>query len=173
MILWAGPKHSGKTTAATRLVEHLRSEDFTVAGLLAPSVYQNGALAGFDAQDLATGQRAPLLGRPDETRDAEVGPFAFCEGGVSLGQAALGGAAARRADLVVVDEFGPLELRGGGWRRAVDALAAGAAGTILLVVREGILEEVRQLYRELACTVVPASGSNAIQSVAAVLRGQL
>lgn len=169
LILWTGPKHSGKTAAAGELVERLRARGFSVAGLLAPSVYQGGQLVGFDALDLSTGQEARLLRRAERADAAEVGSFVFDQAGRGLARAALSCEAARRADLVVVDEFGPLELGGGGWRGPVDALIAEAAGVILLVVRAELVDEVRHAYGGVDCAVVAAAGPRAAEEVLSIL----
>ena len=89
LILWTGPKHSGKTTAAAELARRLRAWGFKVSGLLAPSVYEGDALVGFDALDLSTGWRLPLLRRPDVGESATVGAFVFVEEGRRVAQAAL------------------------------------------------------------------------------------
>ncbi len=157
-MLWTGPKHSGKTSGLANLVEVLRCAGLNVAGLLAPSLYREGVLVGFDAVDVRTGQRAALLRLPADGAGADVGAFAFSEEGVALGRGALAREATDEADLVVVDEFGPLELRGGGWRSQIDALTKRKGGTILLVVRTELLQEVGRLYAHLNCTAVTAGG---------------
>jgi nucleoside-triphosphatase THEP1 len=53
LILWTGPKHCGKTTIATKLTQIARAEGFNVAGLLAPPLYRNSKLLGFDVQSYA------------------------------------------------------------------------------------------------------------------------
>jgi len=169
IVLWTGPRHSGKTAAADKLIECLRAQGHTVAGLLAPSVYEGGILFGFDALDVSTGQRSALLRLAERADAADVGRFALSDEGLRIGQAALSGEATRQADLVVVDEFGSLELRGGGWRTPVDGLIDSAVGVILLVVREGLIAAVRGLYPGTACVEVRASDPKALDAVMAVL----
>ena len=60
LVLWTGPRHSGKTTTASDLVKTAHKEGFIVAGLLAPSLYDNGELIGFDALDIKNDTRKPL-----------------------------------------------------------------------------------------------------------------
>jgi nucleoside-triphosphatase THEP1 len=145
VVLWIGPKHSGKSTAAARLVARAVDEGLAVAGILAPAIYRDGALAGFDVVDIATGLRLPLA-RRTRNQQQDLGGFAFRPRGMRLGNAALRSAQARSAALVVVDEFGPLELRHEGWRHAVDRLIAHLRGTLLLVVRQELADDVAQLY---------------------------
>ena len=167
LILWVGPKHSGKTTSAARLVQAAGEHGFAVAGLLAYSRYRHGQLFGFDACDLRTGARAPLAKRG--IHGGQIGPFHFLEEGVTLGRAALGRAATDGADLVIVDEFGPLELASQGWRGAVDSLVSAGQGRLLLVVREALADTVQQLYADVSCRQLTATGPESVPEVIRML----
>ncbi|HUS48373.1 MAG TPA: nucleoside-triphosphatase [Phycisphaerae bacterium] len=168
LILWTGPKHSGKTTAAASLARRARGEGFVVAGVLAPSVFAGAQLTGFDVVDLRTSRREPLA-RLEESGERTVGPFRFTAEGLALGAGSLSAAATRGADLVVVDEFGPLELGGGGWRAPVDALVREHAGVIVLVVREGLADRVRSLYASSAARTIRAADPGAPEFVIGLL----
>ncbi|HUU09885.1 MAG TPA: nucleoside-triphosphatase [Phycisphaerae bacterium] len=168
VVLWVGPKHSGKTTALARLVEAATGRGFAVAGLLAPAIYRDDLLAGFDAVDVATGRSRPLA-RWVEGGEGDAGRFTFHPDGLDFGRAALGADAVRSAALVVVDEFGPLELRGAGWRVAVDGLLAISTGTVLLVVREELSDDVARLYARWAPQRVAAGDAQAIDRVLKLL----
>ncbi len=167
LVLWTGPKHSGKTTAAARLVQAVRARGLTVAGCLAPALYEDGRLAGFDVLDLRTGGRATLARRPSAP-DEERG-FRFEVEGLELGGAALSPAATRDADLIIIDEFGPLELAGQGWRAATDCLMTSTTAVLLLVVREELAAEVRQLYGGIPARAVVATEQGAIDEILTLL----
>lgn len=168
VILWVGEKHSGKTTSAADLAQAARDEGFNVAGLLAPSLYHDGRLIGFDALDLGNEKRAPLARR--QTNPGESGQFAFITDGLKLGNAALSAEATNFADLIIVDEFGPLELNGDGWRKNIDSLMASSDAVILLVVRRELADEVRQLYADTPCRKLAATDPNSIKDGLAMLR---
>jgi len=168
LILWVGEKHSGKTTSAANLAQTARDEGFNVAGLLAPSLYHDGKLIGFDALDLGNEKRAPLARH--QTNPGKAGPFAFVNDGLKLGNAALSAEATKSADLIIVDEFGPLELNGDGWRKNVDSLLASSEAVILLVVRRELADEVRQLYADAPCRKLAATDPNSIADGLAILK---
>ncbi len=167
LILWIGAKHSGKTTRAAKLVEHLRKEEFDVAGVLAPSLYVDRKLMGFDAIDLQNGRRAPLM-----RLQGEVGNRGYetIEGGLELGRAALDRAATESTDLIIVDEFGPLELKGHIWRKNVDSILTREEKKVLLVVRRGLCKKVRQLYMNNPCHELEALEPESIGSVISMLK---
>lgn len=166
IILWVGPKHSGKTTMVAGSVGRFRTRGLLVGGILAPSLYRRGRLVGFDVVDLYSGRRAPLLrlGRP-----ADVGRFAFRKEGLELGRSALDSLHRSRSDLVIVDEFGPLELSGKGWRKAVDRLIDANQTTLLLVVRQELCDEVSALYASKSVRIMRASVPTAPERIEQML----
>lgn len=168
LVLWTGQKHSGKTTSAASLVNTARKEGFNVAGLLAPSVYRDGELLGFDVIDLQNETRVPLARR--KTEAGKAGRFEFLQNGLKLGDAILSVEATKSADLIVIDEFGPLELNGRGWRKSVDSLTTSSNALILLVVRQELAESVRRLYAGLPGCKLNAVKPKSIDEVIGMLR---
>jgi nucleoside-triphosphatase len=167
LILWTGPKHSGKTMAASRLVEAARARGWTVAGCLAPSVHENNRLVGFDIINLGNG-RQTTLARRQIPQEREEG-FQFVADGWALGEEALGPGATKDADLIVIDEYGPLELAAQGWRAAADRLMIATEAALLLVVREELVEEVRQLYGGIDMHEVVATEPGSVDKILALL----
>ncbi len=167
VILWAGPKRSGKTTSVARLVQTARDAGFRVVGCLAPSVYADDSLLGFDVVDLHSGERAPLARR--KTGPGQDWSFRFLAKGLTLGNEALDVAATTGADLIVVDEFGPLEFAQGGWRTATDRLIHSTKAVLLLVVREELAAEVQQLYRAATIRRLVATRQESIDEVLIML----
>jgi nucleoside-triphosphatase len=170
LILWTGEKHSGKTTGAARLVQAVRSQGYAVAGLVAPAVYRDGALVGFDAVDLRSGQRTTLA--RDNGSGGTAGRFEFLAEGLRLGNASLSPSATASADLIVVDEFGPLELKGQGWRRSVDALTESSEATMLLVVRSELVGEVERVYGHIESIRLCVDGPEAVRTAISILEGR-
>lgn len=168
--MWTGPKHCGKTTSAKKLAQAARTEGFNVAGLLAPSLYRNSKLLGFDVLDLQNQTRAPLARR--KISQSKAGPFNFIADGIKLGNAVLSAEATKSADLIIVDEFGPIELNNGGWRRNVDSLLISSNAVVLLVIRRELSDTVRQLYTDVPCQELAATEKNSIDEVIAILKNR-
>jgi len=162
-VLWIGHKHCGKTTAAAKLIDHLRKGNFTVSGILSPSVYTDGCLTGFDIVDIINGVQIPLSTR-DENAQACV-PFRYFDEALRLGHSALTPAANKSSNLVIVDEYGPLELNGKGWRLDVENLLKANSPPILLVVRSSLADEVRKLYGRYIHLKLDALDSKSIEQV--------
>jgi len=170
LILWTGPKHSGKTTIATKLAQIASAEGFNVAGLLSPPLYHNSKLLGFDVLDLHSQTRAPLARR--KINQSKAGPFTFISDGLKLGNAVLSAEATKSADLVIVDEFGPLELNNEGWRKNVNSLLFSSNAVVLLVVRRELTDTVRQVYANVPCRKLAATEGNSIDEVITMLKNR-
>jgi nucleoside-triphosphatase THEP1 len=168
LILFTGRKHSGKTTAANRLARQVRLKGFIVAGLLAPAVYKDSRLVGFGAVDLMRDKQIDLANRRIATGKRER--WAFTEAGLKLGKTALNPSAASSADLIIVDEFGPLELDGRGWRKEVDLLLASTDVPIVLVVRQELEEHIQKLYENYPSMKLTASQEDSVNKVIRILK---
>lgn len=166
--MFTGRKHSGKTTAANRLARQVRSKGFNVAGLLAPSVYKDSRLVGFGVVDLRGDRQIKMANR--RTAEDEGGRWEFTKEGLKLGKAALNPSAASSADLIIVDEFGPLELDGGGWRKEVDSLLASTDVPVMLVVRQELEGPVQKLYENYPSTKLAATKKDSINKVIRILK---
>ena len=172
LILWTGPRHSGKTTSAADLAKKVKNKGFSVAGLLAPSKYTNGLLTGFDAVNVATGKRVPLSQRKQTTEPTSVSGFTFSKEGLKFGSNALDSTSTVSADLIIIDEFGPLELTGGGWRKNTDSILSDTNALLVLVVRDEIINKVKKLYEASNCIQLEAAKEDSIRKIVEILNNR-
>ena len=155
-MLITGSQGCGKTTFCRKIVDSVRLDGASVGGVLAPAVHFDGIPIGADAVDLATGNSAPItrLACSDGARD-DHNRRVIMRQGLDLARTAIERAVRQRFDLIIIDEFGRLELAGGGVRQeAVDAWNSGR--DVLLVARDWIADDVvRVLGRPPDLRVVP------------------
>jgi nucleoside-triphosphatase len=168
-ILWTGPKHCGKTTSAEKLIRIAQAEGFKVAGLLEPSLYDNGELTGFDVLDVRNQKRVSLARRISKSK---AGPFDFLTAGLKFGNNVLNSEDTKSADLVIIDEFGPMELKGRGWREKIDSLLGSSNAIILIIVRWELIGTVRQLYTNFPSRELAATEESSIGEVVAMLKAR-
>ncbi len=165
LFLITGKKHSGKTTFVKKLIERLKKENLIIAGFTAPSVYEGVFLLGFDLSDVRSSRRAKFA-RRKSTADG----FVFSEEGYRFGRKILEGKKTQNADLIIIDEFGLMELEGGGWRKNVDSLLENQK-CLLLVVREELVERVEQLYSNPPCRKFDAT-EKSVEKIISLLNKQ-
>lgn len=136
-----GPIGVGKTTVCGRVVELARENDYTVAGILTPAIYDTeGQKTGIAIIDLSTGKRRILAEMGKKPRSLQVGRYAFDRRVLRWGCQALSRALGGGCDLFVVDEVGHLELnRGLGFTQALAILKEGMLPRALVVVRNSLL----------------------------------
>lgn len=170
LILWTGPKHCGKTTSATQLSQKARAEGFTVAGILEPSLYDNGELLGFDVLDVKNHKRTPLARR--NKGKSRTGAFIFIKDGLKFGNVILSSEAIKLADLIIIDEFGPLELKGKGWRRNIDLLLSSSNAILLIIVRHELKDTFKQLYPDVSCLELEAIEESSALEVITTLKNR-
>lgn len=167
--LVVGPSGAGKTAFLAALADAARARGLSVAGVLSPGAHEGGVRTSFDVVDLSTGRRLPLSRRDGPAPWPRLaGPFHFSPEGVALGRDAL--AAAGAADLVIVDEVGPLELSGGGWAAQLDELALTRRGPMFWAVRESLADAVQARWSAPAVATWSASSEPAAALEAAGLK---
>lgn len=162
-----GENGCGKTTACQRAIDLLRARGVTVSGILSlPRLDASGARTGIDALDMATGERRCLAKRVSGGGKT-VGDYTFNRPSLdwAVGRLMAAVACLRRAgpaNVLVVDEVGPLELvQGGGFVAVLDPLAdPSLVPRGLVVVRREYLEvferrisrpDVRRFWVDEAC----------------------
>jgi nucleoside-triphosphatase THEP1 len=120
-----GPVGSGKTSRALVWIAGRRPDE--VGGVVTLKTETGRVM-----RDLETGALMPMEGAAGDAPVATVGPFRFRVAAFDWAGAVLMRAAETRP-FVVVDEVGPLELRGEGLAPALTVLMASRATPVLIV----------------------------------------
>lgn len=128
------PIHSGKTTS---LIEW--SRDKQVSGILTP--VKNGRRVFMDASsggefNMETGEEEDVV---------QIGRFNFSKKGFNRATSIITEAISKPGWLII-DEIGPLELRGEGFHDTLQTVLSRRTSDIILVVREGLTEEVMDQF---------------------------
>lgn len=138
VLVLTGPVHGGKTTYLGEACRRWSAHGLSYAGFLSPAVTGADGQTGYDLLELPGPFRRPYLRRHGPAGAERTGPFTFVPAALERARAILRDP--RPADLLVVDEVGPLELQGGGlWPALRDAIGRPQR-TVLLVVRDTIAD---------------------------------
>lgn len=137
-VVVTGSTGSGKTPLAASVVDALTARNLPVAGFLQPAIVEDGAKVGFSVRDVRTDEIVELARRaaPGEGRFGTS--FTFFDEGFDVGRRALIGVPS--GAIVILDEMGPVELRGGGhWPAVARAMRTFEVGGLLVVVRRTLV----------------------------------
>ncbi len=138
IAILTGPTFSGKTGCLARWAAARQD----VAGLLSPD-----GPDGRHFVDLVSGESVPMEARADEPEMVAVGRFRFRAAAFDWANERLFAAASDvRRPIIVIDEIGPIELRGEGLRPGLEAALARLDSPLVLVVRESLVDAVRQAF---------------------------
>jgi iron complex transport system ATP-binding protein len=143
LFLVTGLSGMGKTTWCGQLIGLARARGLRVAGIWSPAVVENGRKTGIDMVDLHTNERRRLanLRGKEETAVATI-QWAFDPTVITWGNQVLSNLPP--ADLIVIDELGPLEfVRGEGLLAGLQVLDAGAYGVAVVVIRPSLLPDAQ------------------------------
>ena len=136
--LLTGPRGVGKTTCVLKLATALKDLGISVFGVATPKIFDGDKVVGLAVQDLATGERIPLALIDDEP-GIRQGPWRFLHEGISFANNACD--PMEHEGFAVIDEIGPLELRGEGFVASFEALQKGQYSNALVVVRPELADQ--------------------------------
>jgi len=143
LLILTGRIHSGKTTRLRRLVSEWRARQIALDGFLSPAVFESGRRVGYDWLDLGTDRCVPFLRRRGEADWERIGPYFLIPPTLERAKRKIG--THDRRNLLIVDEIGPLELRGRGVWPALKAALSEPPLRCLIVVREDILDRFQRV----------------------------
>lgn len=140
-----GPPGSGKSTLARKVIDLLGRR---AGGVLAREVRHGRDRTGFLLEDLLTGDLGTLASIDGD--GPRLGRYRVCLQDLEDIGAEAVERAVREAEIVVIDEVGPMELFSEGFAGAVEA-ALDSDKTMLVVVnaksRHPIAERIREEFR--------------------------
>jgi len=109
-IIITGRPGVGKTTIFMHVIDIVKRKGYSVGGIVCPEVREGGFRVGFLIIDLMTGRKDWLAHKRLFRSGPRIGRYVVnVEGAGELGANAIGKAISE-ADLIAIDEIGPMEL---------------------------------------------------------------
>jgi nucleoside-triphosphatase len=108
-LFLTGNPGSGKTTVVRRVSDILREQNMRVGGVISSEIRRQGTRVGFSLEDLLTHETG-ILAHADQKDGPRVGKYRVNLADVERVGATAMQRAVAEADVVVVDELGPMEL---------------------------------------------------------------
>ncbi|MET1101226.1 MAG: NTPase [Pyrodictiaceae archaeon] len=135
IVVLTGRPGVGKTTLFQRIVSILKQNGLKVHGFVCPEVRREGARIGFRIRSI-DGLIEGWLARVDSCFDGpRIGKYHVCREAEEVARQAIS-KALREADVIAIDEIGPMELRLIGIRSSIiDAVKSGKPGVYVAHAR--------------------------------------
>jgi nucleoside-triphosphatase len=133
LILVTGPPGIGKTSIFRRTVKELKNRKYEVGGMICREVREGGVRVGFEIMDLSTGTRG-WLAHMNQPTGPRIGIGAILD-------------ALQNADILAVDEIGPMELSSTAFSNAlVKAVESSKPmlGTIHYGLRNSLVNSIKK-----------------------------
>jgi nucleoside-triphosphatase THEP1 len=141
-VILTGERAAGKSSLLLHVLSSLRSRKFKIGGFVSPSVVRGGRRIGYDLVSAEDETRIELCRNHADFGTVRQGPFYFSQMGLNFGNRLLSLPSLMAKDFIVIDEVGPLEMKGLGWAPALEDICSGYDSTLLLVVRRELVEPV-------------------------------
>ena len=123
--LVTGDPGSGKTTMISKILFAVRSEGFTVGGIMTKEVREKGERTGFEIVDVSSMKKGSLASK-NQPYGPRVAKYRVnLKNLAEIGSTALENAL-ESSDLIVCDEMGPLELFSPEFRRSVQKIISSS-----------------------------------------------
>jgi nucleoside-triphosphatase len=118
ITLITGTPNSGKTTVIMKVAEALKTRDYRIGGMTSREKREGEARVGFEIQDLAT-RKQGWLAHVNQPNGPRIGKYRVNLKDLDdIGAKAITDAV-QTADVVIIDEIGPMELCSQAFRHAV------------------------------------------------------
>jgi len=118
LILLTGPPRSGKTTVLLKTAEKLTAKGYKLGGMISQEIREKGARVGFEIQDYASNRKG-WLAHIQQPVGPRIGKYRVNLNDLnSIGATAILNAL-KDADIVIIDEIGPMELLSEPFKDAV------------------------------------------------------
>jgi nucleoside-triphosphatase len=148
VILLTGRPGVGKTTVVNRVYDHYSKNGFKIDGLTTREVREAGARTGFMITDLSSGQEG-WLAKKDLGTGPRVGSYVVVSHDLEkIGVAALERSMSGAADLVIVDEIGPMEMTSVSFRNSISRVLNGYRAVVATVKFGSRYPEVENILRK-------------------------
>ena len=161
VFIVTGTVGEGKTAWLAKLSGLLTEKGVRVGGLLALRIVEDEKTTGYDVSDISTGKRTPFL-RHTGSETMGVERFTMDDAGFIAGRNALDPANNLDNRVMIVDEVGPLELRGRGWSEVLGALLQETRATVIIAVRKTLTEAVIDRFGLEGAQVIDVAGANVV-----------
>ena len=145
LIFLTGRPGVGKTSVLLRAVDILKAKGYKIGGMISREVRERGVRVGFEIVDFGTGRKG-LLAHVNQPTGPRVSKYRVNLSDLNTIGASSILQAVKDADIIIVDEIGPMELFSSDFREAVMRGIKSKKpmiGTIHLRARDPLINSIK------------------------------
>lgn len=146
VVILTGEIQQGKTTFAQKVVSDLVNENYKITGFFSQGINKEGKRTGFDLVDIETSEKIELCSDNKYETKIRLGHYFFNTDALLFGNKILSAEKVAEKQLIVIDEIGPLELKGQGWSNSIEELTGKYSIPQLWIVRKTLVEKVSRRW---------------------------
>jgi nucleoside-triphosphatase len=158
-VFLTGTPGVGKSTVVRKVVQRIQQDGGKVGGMTSADLRSGSTRVGFEIRDLMTGE-AGVLAHVNEATGPRIGKYHVKSEDLDRIGAEAIISAIKHADLIVVDEVGPMELTSRRFKEAVQAaLVCGKSllGTVHRSAQDPLVQAIR---RDRSVEVIEVTNEN-------------
>lgn len=142
IIIVSGEIEEGKTTFLLKLIPLLKDKGLRLKGFVAKGIHDKDRRIGYDLEDLDNGNSIPFIRKTVAKDTFRHGKYYFSEKGIEFGNRIFDSIGSSNTDLFIIDEVGPVELKGKGWSAGIEELIHNNCIPQMWVVRKSLVKKV-------------------------------
>jgi len=173
-LFLTGEPGCGKTTVVTKLAERLVAEGVEVGGIVSAEIRESGARVGFSLQDLKSQERG-ILAHVSQSQGPRIGKYTVNLNDVETVAVNAINYAAKQANVIIVDEIGPMELKSWPFIHAVETALASPKhfiGTIHKRASHYLVSAIKSNPKFEVIEVTPSNRNELARTIALRLRAE-
>jgi len=145
IIIISGNIQEGKTTFVKKVIHRLQRQGINIAGFTSEVIYENNLRQGYELHNIAGELSIELCSITENVNWTKQGKFYFNPEAVTKGNQILKNIP-NDTQLTILDEVGPLEVKGQGWGPAIQKLTEENQSPMLWVVRDSLVKKISRRW---------------------------
>ncbi len=142
----AGDQGSGKSTLMVQLLQEARLQQLRCGGFLAKGYWHCNKRSGFDLQLIDSGRVFPFCRDKQLPGWQPLRRFFFSQDALQAGIIEMTSIREHKIDLWLIDEIGPIELKGGLWHDLFADLVKNHEAPMVVSMRPDLAEEICRYF---------------------------
>lgn len=146
VIIISGEIQEGKSSFLKKLLVLLKEKNIKLNGIMAEGVHENDERIGYDLEDVGKGTKCEYIRTTPHPGRYRHGKYYFSNEGLAFGRNIFDQVNIENTDLLIIDEVGPVEMKGKGWAPDIEYLLESYKIAQLWIVRKQLLKKAERQW---------------------------